>query len=272
MNLHTIRYGIEDGVAVVTLDRPDRLNAWTARMEHEYTWALTQAATDDGVRVVVITGAGRGFCVGADAKALDRISEAGDYDKAAPPPPEDIPELATGEVFLLASRMPKPVIAAVNGPAAGVGFVLMCGADVRFAAEGAKLTTSFARLGLPAEHGVSWLLVRLVGPGRAADLLLSSRVMLAEEGVGMGLVNAVFSADELLPQTMAYAKRIASELSPSALAVIKRQVYDDLERDRRAALEWSVAEMKRMVKEPDFVEGAAALSERRPPRFGPLSS
>jgi enoyl-CoA hydratase/carnithine racemase len=255
----------------VTLDRPDRLNAWTARMEHEYTWALTQADADADVRVVVITGAGRGFCAGADAKALDRISEMGDYDKASPPAPDDVPELATGEVHLLASRMRKPVIAAVNGPAAGVGFVLMCGADVRFAAAGAELTTSFARLGLPAEHGVSWLLVRLVGPGNAADLLLSSRVILAEDAVGMGLVNAVFPDDDLLPHTMAYARRMATELSPSALAVIKRQIYDDLERDRGAALQFSVDEMKRMVKEPDFVEGAAALSERRPPSFRPLT-
>jgi len=239
-------------------------------MEHEYTWALTEADGDERVRVVVITGAGRGFCAGADAKALDRISEAGDYDKSAPPAPDDIPDLATGEVHLLAARMRKPVIAAVNGPAAGVGFVLMCGADIRFAAEGAKLTTSFARLGLPAEHGVSWVLVRLVGPGHAADLLLSSRVILAEEAVGMGLVNAVFPADDLLPHTMAYARRMAAELSPGSLAVIKGQIYDDLERDHRAALQFSVDEMKRMVKEPDFVEGAAALSERRPPRFGPL--
>ena len=272
MDLHTIRYDVDDGVAVVTLDRPDRLNAWTARMEHEFAWAVTRADMDDAVHVVVITGAGRGFCAGADTKALDRISEAGDYDQATPPAPEDVPDLATGEVFLLASRLRKPVIAAVNGPAAGVGFVLMCSADIRFAAEGAKLTTSFARLGLPAEHGVSWVLVRLLGPGRAADLLLSSRIVLAEEAATIGLVNSVLPSDELLPYTMAYAKRMATELSPAALAVIKRQIYDDLQRDQRTALQWSVDEMKRMVKEPDFVEGAAALSERRPPKFGPLGS
>lgn len=239
-------------------------------MEHEYAWALTQADADGDVRAVVITGAGRGFCAGADVKALDRISEAGDYDEATPAPPEDVPDLATGEVHLLPSRLRKPVIAAVNGPAAGVGFVVMCSADVRFAAAGAKLTTSFARLGLPAEHGVSWLLVRLVGPGRAADLLLSSRVVLAEEAVGMGLVNAVLPPDELMAHTLAYAKRMAAGLSPAALAVIKRQIYDDLGRDQRAALQWSVDEMKRMVKEPDFAEGAGALGERRPPRFRPL--
>jgi len=240
-------------------------------MEYEYALVLTEADADPEVRVVVITGAGRGFCAGADVKALDRISEAGDYDEATPPPPEDMPDLATGEVHVLPARLRKPVIAAVNGPAAGVGFVVMCSADIRFAAAGAKLTTSFARLGLPAEHGVSWLLVRLVGPGRAADLLLSSRVMLAEEAVDIGLVNAVLPPDELIPHTMAYAKRMAKELSPSALAVIKSQIYDDLERDRRSALEWSVDAMKRMVKEPDFVEGAAALGERRPPKFPPLS-
>jgi enoyl-CoA hydratase/carnithine racemase len=241
-------------------------------MEYEYAWALTQADGDPEVRAVVITGAGRGFCAGADVKALDRISEAGDYDRATPPPPEDVPDLATGEVHLLPSRLRKPVIAAINGPAAGVGFVVMCSADVRFAAKGAKLTTSFARLGLPAEHGVSWILVRLVGAGRAADLLLSSRVVLAEEAAAMGLVNEVLPPDEVLPHALAYARRIAADLSPSALAVIKRQIYDDLLRDRRAALQFSVDEMKRMVKEPDFVEGAAALGERRPPNFGPLDS
>ena len=118
---------------------------------------------------------------------------------------------------------------------------------------------------------MSWILVRLLGPARAADLLLSSRVVLAEEAAAMGLVNAVVPPDELMAHTMAYARRMATELSPSSLAVIKRQIYDDLDRDQRTALEWSVAEMKRMVKEPDFEEGTAALGERRPPRFGPLS-
>jgi enoyl-CoA hydratase/carnithine racemase len=236
-------------------------------MEFEYAWALTQAAADESVRVVVVTGAGRGFCAGADVKALDRIVEAGDYDEAGPDAPPEVPALETGEVHLLPRRMGKPVIAAVNGPAAGVGFVVACSADIRFAAAGAKLTTSFGRLGLPAEHGVSWILVRLVGPARAADLLFSSRVVLAEEAVEMGLVNAVMPPGELLPHTLSYARRIAAEISPSALAVMKAQLYDDLERDQESALRVSVDEMKRMVKEPDFAEGTAALSERRPPRF-----
>jgi enoyl-CoA hydratase/carnithine racemase len=267
VELRAIRYDVDDAVAVITLNRPERLNAWTARMEFEYSWALNQAAADQSVRVVVVTGAGRGFCAGADVKALDRIVEAGDYDEAGPEPPPEVPPLETGEVHLLPRRMGKPVIAAVNGPAAGVGFVVACSADIRFAAAGAKLTTSFGRLGLPAEHGVSWILARLIGPARAADLLFSSRVVLAEEAAGMGLVNAVMPSGELLPHTMAYARRIAAEISPAALAVMKAQLYDDLERDQQSALRVSVDEMKRMVKEPDFAEGTAALAERRPPKF-----
>src|SRR5438876_7123142 len=140
LDLRTLRYEmVDDGVALVTLDRPDRLNAWTLRMEQEYAQVLTDADGTDDVRAVVVTGAGRGFCAGADVKALDRISEAGDYDDATPAPPEEAPVLETGEVHLLPSRMRKPVIAAVNGPAAGVGFVVMCSADIRFAAAGAKL-------------------------------------------------------------------------------------------------------------------------------------
>ncbi|MCU1449391.1 MAG: Enoyl-CoA hydratase/isomerase [Acidimicrobiales bacterium] len=267
MELRAIRYDVDDLVGVITLDRPERLNAWTARMESEYAWALTQAAADESVRVVVVTGAGRGFCAGADVKALDRIVEAGDYDEAGPEPPPEVPALETGEVHLLPRRMGKPVIAAVNGPAAGVGFVVACSADIRFAAAGAKLTTSFGRLGLPAEHGVSWILVRLIGPARAADLLFSSRVVLAEEAADMGLVNAVLPPGELLQHTLSYARRMATEVSPRALAVMKAQLYEDLERDQASALRVSVDEMKRMVKEPDFAEGTAALAERRPPRF-----
>jgi enoyl-CoA hydratase/carnithine racemase len=266
VELRAINYEVEDGVGLVTLNRPDRLNAWTLRMEQEYAWALFEADADPAVRAVVVTGAGRGFCAGADMKALDRIVEEGDYDAASPPPPQAA-ELPGRSVHTLPLRLSKPVIAAVNGPAAGVGFVLMCFCDLRFAAAGAKLTTSFGRLGLPAEHGVSWILTRLVGPARAADLLFSSRVVLAEEAQEMGLVNAVMAADELLPFVLDYARGIAREISPSAVAVMKRQLYADLAGPLDAAVETAVAEMKRMVTEPDFKEGTAALAEKRTPRF-----
>src|SRR5947208_12613161 len=204
------------------------------RMEQEYAWALVEADADTGVRAVVVTGAGRGFCAGADIKALDRIVEAADYDTASPPPAQAA-DLPGRSVHTLPLRLSKPVIAAVNGPAAGVGFVLMCFCDLRFAAAGAKLTTSFGRLGLPAEHGVSWILSRLVGPARAADLLFSSRVVLAEEAAGLGLVNRVLPPAELLPFTMDYARRIAAETSPASLLAIKRQLYADLLRDLDAS-------------------------------------
>jgi enoyl-CoA hydratase/carnithine racemase len=266
MDLHTVAYEADQGVGLVTLNRPDRMNAWTIRMEREYAWVLRQAEADPAVRVVVVTGAGRGFCVGADFKALDLMSDAGEYDVAGERPPDE--QAVAGEhAPTMAMRLDKPVIAAVNGSAAGLGFVLLCFADIRFAAAGAKLTTSFGRLGLPAEHGVSWLLSRLVGPGRAADLLFSSRVVLAEEAAELGLVNRVLPPDELLPFTLAYARRMAADISPSSLRVMKRQLWDDMAGEVVPSVKHAVETMERMVGEPDFAEGVAAFQERRPPHF-----
>jgi len=159
------------------------------------------------------------------------------------------------------------VIAAVNGPAAGVGFCVMCFADIRFAAADAKITTSFARLGLPAEHGVSWLLNRLVGPGVAADLLLSSRVVLGDEAARLGLVNAALPREQVLDQALDYARRLASECSPSSLAFMKAQLRDDMHRDLPSAVRLAVDATERMVTEADFAEAVAAQREQRPPRF-----
>jgi enoyl-CoA hydratase/carnithine racemase len=267
MDLRVVRYEVDRGVGLVTLDRPDRMNAWTVRMEREYAWALHRADRDPDVRVVVVTGAGRGFCVGADFKALDVMSDTGSYDVAGERPADEA-EVAAEHAPTLAMRLSKPVIAAVNGPAAGVGFVLICFADIRFAAVGAKLTTSFGRLGLPAEHGVSWLLSRLVGPGRAADLLFSSRVILAEEAVELGLVNRALPPDELMPFTLDYARRMAAEISPSSLRVMKRQLWDDMAGEVGPSVKFAVEVMERMVGEPDFAEGVAAFQARRPPAFG----
>ena len=271
MDLKVIRLDVADGVALVTLDRPERLNAWTTRMEREYRWVLTQADADPAVRVIVVTGAGRGFCAGADFQALGQLAGGAEYPSAATSADDDAVTFEPGPFghrFTFPLGLAKPVIAAVNGPAAGVGFVLMCFADVRFAAAGAKLTTSFARLGLPAEVGVSWVLSRIVGPARAADLLFSSRVVLAEEAAEMGLVNRVLPADELLPFTLDYARRMAAETSPSSLAVMKRQLWTDLLGDLDTAAQTAERELARMVTEPDFKEGAAAATEKRPPRFG----
>ena len=164
--------------------------------------------------------------------------------------------------------IPKPIIAAINGPAAGVGLVLACYCDLRFAAQGAKLTTSHGRLGLPAEYGLSWLLPRLIGVTRAADLLLSSRVVLADEAEQLGLVNRVLATTEdLLAHTYAYAGALAHEVAPSSLAATKLQLYRDLHLDAASAVKDAGQRMAEMMQGEDFAEGVAALTEKRPPEF-----
>jgi len=260
--LKTLKYERGDGIAVVTFSRPDRLNAWTRGMEHEFRTVLLEAEADDEVRAIVVTGEGRGFCAGADFQALDKLAGGEDYG--------DSPKAVDVNVFTLAAQLSKPVIAAVNGPAAGVGFVLMCFADLRFAAAGAKLTTAFARLGLPAEHGVSWVLSRLVGPAHAADLLFSGRVVLAEEAASMGLVNRVLPGEEVLPAAVDYAKRLAAETSPSAVFVLKRQLWADMASSLEESTGRAVDLMLKMISGPDFKEGTAAFQAKRPPAFGPV--
>ncbi len=268
MERDALSYDVVGGVALVTLDRPDRLNAWTARMAVEYREALAEAEAAADVRVVVVTGAGRGFCAGADTSALSGIADTGHYGAGAGARVGDGAG-DFGHAFSFALGLSKPVIAAVNGPAAGVGFVLACFADIRFAAAGAKLTTSFGRLGLPAEHGISWLLPRIVGVARAADLLFSSRVVLAEEAQAMGLVNAVVAPEELLGFTLDYAARMAADISPASLRAMKAQLYTDLGRTLHQAATDAEERMLAAFASADFAEGVAALTEKRPPRFRP---
>ena len=269
-DLKVTRYEVRDRVATVTLHRPDRLNAWTGRMHAEYRALLDRAGSDPAVRVIVVTGSGRGFCAGADARALEGHVERGSYDAGlgddvAMPGYGVRPEFDAD--FAYQFGIPKPIIAAVNGPAAGVGLVLACYCDLRFAARGAKLTTSHGRLGLPAEYGLSWLLPRLIGVTRAADLLLSSRVVLAEEAEQLGLVNRALPPDELLPHTYAYARQLATEVAPSSLAVTKLQLYRDLHGDVATSVNDAASRMAEMMRSDDFAEGVAALSEKRPPAF-----
>jgi enoyl-CoA hydratase/carnithine racemase len=258
-----VQRSVEDGVALLTLNRPDRLNAWTGEMEHAYFGLLEECGASEDVRVIVVTGAGRGFCAGADMKDLQQLGDG---------------ELTAQNGALQERRpqsyplsIPKPILAAINGPCAGIGLVqaLMC--DIRFAAEGAKLTTAFARRGLVAEHGIGWILPRLVGPARALDLLLSGRVILAAEAAEMGLVNRSFPPETLLEEVLAYARELAVNCSPASMATMKRQVYADLERPLADALEQADRLMHASFGAPDFVEGVASFVERREPRFAPLA-
>lgn len=270
--MSVVLYDVADGVATVTLNRPERLNAWTGRMNHEYRDAMARAEADRAVRVIVVTGAGRGFCAGGDTDALEKISVTGEYDAGV-----DVASLATPghgvrpeyeHVYAFHYGIPKPIIAAINGAAAGVGLVLACFCDIRFAAAGAKLTTSSGRLGLPAEHGLSWVLPRLVGVGHAADLLLSSRVVFAEEAARIGLVNRVLPPDELLTFTVDYGRTIAAEISPAANAAAKRQLYADLDRDVGASTTEAERLLDEMVRQPDYAEGVRAWMAKHPPNFG----
>ncbi len=270
MELRVTLYEVRDHVATVTLNRPHRLNAWTGRMHAEYRHCVALAEDDADVGAVVVTGAGRGFCAGADSAALEGHLEKGGYDPGTPdvmanPGYGVSPEFDHNFAFHFG--LTKPVIAAINGPAAGVGLVLACYADIRFAAAGAKLTTAHGKLGLPAEYGLSWLLPRLIGLTRANDILLSSRTFLAEEAAAMGLVNAVVPPEELMDHSLAYARDLAVHVSPASLRATKRAIYTDLHGGIGASVESGEALIREMMRGPDYREGVAALVEKRPPRF-----
>lgn len=257
----------EPGVAVITLNRPEQLNAWTGEMGEGYYAALDRAAADEAVRVIVVTGAGRGFCAGADMKGLQAIGarkgeggEGGGDVSAAPARP-----------FHHAIHIPKPIIAAVNGACAGMGFSHAMVCDMRFAAAGAKFTTAFARRGLIAEWALAWTLQRVAGPARAMDVLMSGRVVLAEEAKELGIVNQVVPADQLMEHTLAYARELIAHSSPSSMAAMKRQVWRAGEQTIEEALDWSIALMRESLKQGDFREGVSSFVEKRPPAFAPVT-
>ena len=250
-----VLYAADGPIVTLTLNRPDRLNAWTPDMGTEYFDCLDRAAADPDVRVIILTGAGRGFCAGADMEVLRAIGE-GDAERS-----RDIRR----QTYTLS--IPKPVIAMINGPVAGIGLIMALMCDLRFAAAGMKVTTSFARRGLIAEHGVSWLLPRLLGPARALDLLLSGRTLLSDEAAQLGLFNRALPAEDLTDFTYGYARELAENSSPRSMSVIKRQVYSHLDKELAFALEESAGLMVESMRHPDFLEGVNSFTEKRPPRF-----
>jgi enoyl-CoA hydratase/carnithine racemase len=272
-----IRYEVHDPVATITLDRPQVLNAWTDRMGAEVRHAVAAAEHDPRVVGIVITGAGRGFCAGADMNTLTAIS---DGERGATVIPAELAadpgdpgagdDLRGGEYTYLLS-VPKPVVAAVNGAVAGmaVPFVLAC--DMRFMAEDAVLTTAFAQRGLIAEWGLSWILPRLVGTAVALDLLFSARKVTGREAASLGLVNAALPGDQVLAHAQDYVRGLAQTSSPASMAVMKRQVYQQV----HAGLFPAEREARRLMVEsfsrPDFREGVRSFTEKRPPRFERLT-
>ena len=267
MQHQDILYGVEDGVATITLHRPDRLNAWTPRMHHEVRAAMHEAANDDKVRVIVLTGAGRGFCAGADMEALQGI-QGGARATAAKEEPFDAGADANFQkTYSYFPSVPKPIIAAINGPCAGLGFVISLYADMRFASDAAVFTTAFSRRGLVAEHGISWLLPRLIGMACATDLLYSARRVTAPEALAMGLVNRVIPLDSFHAEVTAYARMLAHEVSPRSLREMKREIWNAQFQSLGEAIESANADMGASFASEDFKEGVAHYVEKRAPRF-----
>ncbi|HLY47760.1 MAG TPA: enoyl-CoA hydratase [Solirubrobacteraceae bacterium] len=258
----TMLFEVQDDVAVLTFNRPDRLNAWVPEMQTRYFDLLAECAARTDVRAIVLTGAGRGFCAGADMQSLEQLAGGNGDGEAVAHDPRPVTYALT---------IPKPIIAAINGACAGLGLVhaLMC--DIRFAAAEAKLTTAFARRGLVAEHGISWMLPRLIGPARALDLLLSGRVILGDEAAELGLVNRAVAGERLVEEALDYARMLAREASPVSMAQMKHQVYADLERSLGASLEEANRLMAESFAGPDFGEGVRSFVERRSPNFEPLA-
>ena len=272
-----VAYAVADRIATVTLDRPDRLNAWTPRMEEELRAAMAEAARDDGVRAVLLTGAGRGFCAGADMESLrsgaeETANEAaervrrGSELRVVMPNRLDVPGDFSRRYCYFPS-IPKPVIAAVNGPAAGLGMVMSLYCDVRLASAEAFFTTAFARRGLIAEHGIDYMLVRIVGHAAALDMLLSARRVGAEEALQRGLVNRVFPAETFAGDARAYALDLVDSVSPRSMRVMKEQVYRTLGLRLGDAVQVANEEMLRSFGSEDFKEGVAHFVERRPAAF-----
>ncbi len=271
MELKATRCEVTDGVATVWLARPRRRNAWTGRMHTEYRSIMAALDADPAVRCVVVTGEGDSFCVGADSDALAKHVERGGYDPGTPPEIANPGYGARPEWdhdFAWHFGLRVPVIARVNGACAGVGLVLACYCDLRVAVDDAKLTTAAPQLGLPAELGLSWVLPRLIGATRAADLLLTGRIVRACDPVVAGLFNLVVAAGDLDEAVAGYARRFAHEVSPVAVAAAKRQLWGDLmDSDVGASVERSKELLDELMGGAQYREGVAALLEKRPPRF-----
>jgi enoyl-CoA hydratase/carnithine racemase len=267
----TVLVQTADRVTTLTLNRPDRLNAWTRDMHVELKEAMHAAGNDPDVRAIILTGAGRGFCAGADMGGLQTIGATGAASdrttQARPVPAGGSARPDFRMTYSYFPSIPKPVIAAINGPCAGLGLVMSLYCDLRFAAESAVFTTAFAARGLIAEHGISWLLPRIVGLSNALDLLISARKFRAPEALAMGMVNRVLPDGQLLAETRNYARLLAETVSPRSAAVMKRQIWDAQFQTLAEATAIANHDMELSFASEDFKEGVAHYVEKRTPRF-----
>jgi enoyl-CoA hydratase/carnithine racemase len=267
-------YHLNGRVATITLNRPDKLNAWTAVMESEVRAHFAEAEKDDVVRAIILTGAGRGFCAGADISLLSGVAEKGLdergreqalHNSAGGAKSGARPDFSRKYSYF--PSIEKPIIAAINGADVGLGLVISLYCDIRFASDAAKFSTAFSRRGLIAEYGLAWMLPRLVGHANALDLLFSSRMIDAAEAQSMGLVNKVFPQDVFVERVNAYAQDLADNVSPRSTRITKRQVYEAMFQTLEEAFESSEREMLLSLQSDDFKEGVAHFLQKRAPTF-----
>jgi enoyl-CoA hydratase/carnithine racemase len=271
-NYVDIRYDVDGCVATITLNRPDTLNALTDLMHAEIRHALDASERNPDVVGTVLTGAGRGFCSGVDMQSLSAMSAAGkrlgtahEHLAADPGNPERDPNFDGSPTYFLGLR--KPLIAAVNGPCAGMGFSYATFCDLRFMDRDARIVSAFSSRGLVAEHGTSWMLPRLVGPSNALDIFWSSRRIDADEAWRMGWANRVSDPGRSVHDAQDYLRAIAGTAAPMSLMMMKRQVYKHLNRELGDALRESMGWMDESLARDDFKEGVASFVEKRPARF-----
>jgi enoyl-CoA hydratase/carnithine racemase len=270
-----ILYDVAEQIATVTLNRPTKLNAWTATMEKEVQHAMLAAEADNSVRVIILTGAGRGFCAGADMANLDGLAQSNNSveklkqimgDRFVAPQRADV-RADFQKTYSYFPSIAKPIIGAINGAAAGLGLVVSLYCDMRFASDQARFSTAFARRGLIAEHGISWMLPRLVGVSNALDLLFSARLIDAAEALRMGLVSRVIPHEQFAAEVRSYAMEVAHAASPRSTRVIKEQVYGALFQTLAEAIDTANDEMLKSFASQDFKEGVAHFLEKRAPAF-----
>lgn len=261
--LQRTRLDVDGHVAVVTLNYPEKMNAWGPVMEAEVRQHLTQCGQDPDIRVIVITGEGRAFCAGADMGALQAAADGG--APAATPRPPSNEDFEQRYSYLLA--IPKPIVCAINGAAAGVGLVVAMYCDIRWAAQSAKLVPVFARRGLPAEHGLAWMLPRIIGLADAFEWLSNASPVSAAEALQARAVTAVLPDEGFRDEVMRRAQKLAAECSPRSLSIIKRQLYAALTQRLAEAVHYAEAEVPGCLASEDFKEGVRHFVEKRPARF-----
>ncbi|MBT4494968.1 MAG: enoyl-CoA hydratase [Gammaproteobacteria bacterium] len=271
-----IKYEVDGPCAVITLNRPDALNALTNNMMEEMKHALAQAEQDVNVIGIILTGEGRGFCAGMDMNALNAHATGGEMNAGVEQKNLDADpgDKSMGDNFTVAFTyilsIRKPIIAAVNGACAGLGMSITLLCDMRFGSENTKFVTAFSQRGLIAEHGQSWLLPRLVGPAKALDLLWSSRKVGADEAKEMGLLDRILPPDELVDSAKSYISELAATSAPTSLMIIKQQVYRHLNMELGEAMQETNNLMAESLEREDFKEGVSSFLEKRPPAFAPI--